>query len=95
MDEKVVELEGRIIALEYLLKHAFWNIFVARADLDGEDQGEVIKNTREFASSISDDIAASGIQGRDAAMSDHLSGIAQDHALKLLHELLSDVSRTE
>jgi hypothetical protein len=46
--ETELQLEARVIALEYLLKHCFWNLIVQQIHADDGDDGDAVNEAKLF-----------------------------------------------
>jgi len=95
--KEILELEARVVALEYLLKHCLWNIVVQRIDEETRDDPEVesddlaIREARLFRKNCIAELKNATFQGAHPAMSDHLSALVHDHVERVVGELVQEM----
>jgi hypothetical protein len=94
--ERELELEARVVALEYLLKQCFWQIILARAGQeigsDGDDAGDLaVRETKLFRKMVVNELRKASFSDADSALSDHLAAVVQGHVERVLGELVQEM----
>src|ERR1700731_68979 len=90
--EREVELEARVLALEYLLKMCLWNIFHMRTD-DEEDSSDdsVVRESKLFRRNVKTHLRKASLSGVDPALSDHMASLVHEHAVRVLDEIVQEM----
>jgi hypothetical protein len=94
-----LELEARIVALEYLVKQCFWQIILNSAiqETEGEDEddadGLTIRGAKTFRKKVVNELEKATFSGRDPAVSDHLAALVREHAGRVVGELVQDMEK--
>jgi hypothetical protein len=95
--ENELQLEARIIALEYLVKECLQSIIRMRVGKQAED-GDNDKDIDQLA--VQDakifrlgarELSKASFPDLDPVRSDHLSALVRDHALRVLKELVQEM----
>lgn len=89
--ETEIELEARVVALEYLLKHCFWNVIIQRIDADGGDDQDAVNEAKLFREMCRERLKEASFSGVDPALSDHVAALVSDHVERLLGELVQEM----
>jgi hypothetical protein len=90
--EKELELEARIIALEYLVKQCLTNILSTSPQGDdyfGDDYA--VLRAKRFRAEARKALRKAAISGDDPVKSDHVSGLVFDYVDHLLDEMIQEM----
>jgi proline dehydrogenase len=90
-DENELNLLGRIIALEHLVKHAFLNWIIDKVDRDDGDNEDAIEEAKNFKQSVTQSLAAASFEHLDPALSDHIAAIVRECGERVLQELVQEM----
>jgi hypothetical protein len=71
--ETELQLEARVIALEYLLKHCFWKLIVQQINADDGDDGDAVNEAKLFQKLCRESLKKAAFAGVDPALSDHVT----------------------
>lgn len=91
MDEDQLSLQARVIALEYLLKLTLWNVAVARADRNEDDDTSAIAEIAALADDTEEALNSATFPTADPALSDHLAACVRDNVRRVLRELVGEM----
>jgi hypothetical protein len=89
--ETELQLEARVIALEYLLKHCFWNLIVQQINADDGDGGDAVNEAKLFRKLCRESLKKAAFAGVDPALSDHVTALVSEHAERVLGELVQEM----
>lgn len=89
--ERELELEARIVALEYLLKHCLWVLTVQRVDQDDGDDEDAVKEAKLFRKACRQSLKRASFSGADPTLSDHVVALVSDHVERVLGELVQEM----
>jgi hypothetical protein len=89
--EATLDLFGRIIALEHLVKHAIWSLTVQRVDEQGGDNKDAIREAQRFRENVTRQLRTSSPPVIDPVRSDYMAAIVRDHADRVLTELVHEM----
>ena len=88
--EATLDLFGRVMALEHLVKHAIWSLTVQGVDQEGGDNNDAIHEVRLFRENVTQQLRTTSSPVIDLARSDHMAAIVRDHADRVLTELIHE-----
>jgi hypothetical protein len=92
-----LQVEARIIALEYLVKECLQSIIrirIRKQVEDGDNDKDIDQLAVEDAKIFrlgAQELRTASFPNLDPAMSDHLSALVRDHALRVLKELVQEM----
>jgi hypothetical protein len=89
--ETELQLEARVIALEYLLKHCFWRLIVQQINADDGDDGDAVNEAKLFRMLCRESLKKAAFAGVDPALSDHVTALVSEHAERVLGELVQEM----
>ena len=89
--EATLDLFGRVMALEHLIKCAIWSLTVQRVDQEGGDNNDAIHEARLFRDNVTQQLRTSSSPVIDPGWSNHIAAIIRDHADRVLTELVHEM----
>ena len=89
--ENELNLEARVIALEWLLKHCFWNIIIQRINADEGNDDDAVNEAKLFRKMCRQSLKRASFENVDPALSDHVTALVSDHVERVLGELIAEM----
>jgi hypothetical protein len=89
--ETELQLEARVIALEYLLKHCLWNLIIQQTNADEGDDVAAVNEARLFRKLCRESLKRAAFAGVDPTLSDHVTALVSEHVERVLGELVQEM----
>jgi hypothetical protein len=87
-DEREIEIQARVIALEHLVKRLLWIVITNEVERNNGDSEEVVSETTLLASDIRDELETASLTGIDPTMSDHATALVRENTERIFLELV-------
>lgn len=89
--EREIEIQARVIALEYLIKHLLWTYITERVDRDGGGSEDVVREASLLGSNFLEELAEAALPDSDPAMSDHATALVRENVERVFRELVAEM----
>jgi hypothetical protein len=87
--EREIEIQARVIALEYLVQQLLWIVITDRTDGKKGDSSDVIEEARSLGSNCLDELEGATLPGSDPATSDHATALVHENVERVFRELVA------
>jgi hypothetical protein len=87
-DEREIEIQARVIALEHLVKRLLWIVITNEVERNNGDSEEVVSETKLLASDIRDELETASLPGIHPSMSDHATALVRENTERVFLELV-------